>query len=118
MSTSIIITPAVSIIVGFFILAIVALSIYHDKLKKRLEKYHDDDRRILSELVKALRDNAEMYRENLSNADKAFMLSQREDAARWRVMRYFGPDHPVWEEWAKAKDEYIRDSLVDFYRND
>ncbi len=118
MHTSIIITPAVSIIIGVFILAAVGLSIYHDKLKKRLEKYYEDDRRILSELVKVLRDNSEMYRENLSAADKAFLLSQAEDAARWRVLRYYGPEHPIWEEWAKAKDEYVRDSLVDFYRND
>lgn len=118
MPTCIIITPAVSIVIGLFILVVVALNIYHDKLKKRLEKYYEDDRRILSEVVKVLRDNSEMYRENLSSADKAFMQSQREDAARWRVIRYFGPDHSIWEEWAIAKDEYVRDSLVDFYRND
>lgn len=111
-------TPAVAVIIGVFLLALSALQIYSGILNERLERLQREEKRLLSDLVKALRESAQLQWENLSVADQAFLYKQQEDAARWRTIRYYGPDHPFWLEWGKAEDEFNRDALVDIYRND
>jgi len=87
---SLTITPLVSVIIAVAIVIWSALQLYSQILEQRLEQARREEKKLLSELVKALRESADLQRGNLTGADRVFLFKQSEDAARWRTIRHCG----------------------------